>query len=172
MTPQPDPDPTWPRTPRRWRWLIVGILIVWLAALVSLAFMVSAALTAGAAHAAEAVAHDAAPLPTSDLVLKWTLGVVALANLVLSVSTWHAARLKAAASRLETLESLVRDRLREHDEAVIRLEAAVDAAVTHDHLAEVYRDIKTTAAQVHTLVGQQGQATDLLRQLLAQQLRH
>ena len=179
MKPLPDPDLHLPPVPRGWRWIALGVLVVWLAALVALAVVVCAALTAGTAHAAEALAGPAAPLApageapgVSDAVLRWSLGLVALANLLLSLSTWHAARQKAAAARLEALEVAVRDQLAEHAQVLARLSAAVDGAVTHDHLAEVYRDIKTIAAQVHTLVGQQGQATDLLRQLLAQQLRH
>lgn len=100
------------------------------------------------------------------------IACVAGTNLTLTLLSLRASLAKAATARLDALETEVFDRLADHDEALARITAQIDGSVTHDHLAEVYRDIKGISQQVHNLVGQQGQITDLLRQLLAQQLRH
>ena len=91
---------------------------------------------------------------------------VALLNLALTITTLRAASHKAASTRLEALERDVREKLAEHESSLTRLLAIEDGAVTHDHLAEVYKAINGVAAQVHTLLGQQQQMNENLRLLL------
>ncbi len=118
--------------------------------------------------AATAVLHEAPAAATS---LQYALGAVALMNLLLSVSTWHASRQKAASARLDALEATIRTEIAAHASLLVELKAKAEEALTHDHLAEVYRELRTMATKVDTMVGVQEQATALLRQLLQQQLR-
>ena len=106
------------------------------------------------------------------------IACVAMANLALALSTLHAARQKAATARLDAFEVATDHRLAATDrrlvaidDALHRLRALAEVAITHEHLSEVYRDLKGISQQVHTLLGQQQQMNENLRLLLAQQVR-
>lgn len=99
------------------------------------------------------------------------IACVAMTNLILTLATLSAARAKAATTRIDALETTVMSRLHRHDEEIQRLRANGEVAVTHEHLAELYRDIKALSQQVHNLAGNQQQMNELLRQLLAKELR-
>ena len=102
------------------------------------------------------------------------IACVALANLLLALSTLHAARQKAASARLDSFEVATDHRLAAADRRLVaidgalhRLKALSEVAITHDHLTAVYNDLKGISQQVHTLLGQQQQMNDNLRLLLA-----
>lgn len=99
------------------------------------------------------------------------IACVALTNLTLTILSLLAARAKAASSKLVELEDALRRDIRALDTELHALKVAASGAVSHDHLADVYRDLKGIAEQVHTLVGQQEQMNELMRQLLAKLLR-
>ena len=92
---------------------------------------------------------------------------VASFNLVLTLTTLRSNSAKAASSRLDALERALRDQLHEHATQLARLRVTTDNGITHDHLADVYADLKGIAQQVHMLVGQQQQMNENLRLLLA-----
>jgi hypothetical protein len=89
-----------------------------------------------------------------------------LINLALATTTFFSNRAKANGERLATLEKSTADQFKAHNQQLAELQAAGDVAVTHDHLAEVYRDIKGIAEQVHTMLGQQEQMNQNLRLIL------
>ncbi len=99
------------------------------------------------------------------------IACVAVTNLSLTVLALLRARSMAATSRINDLEADLRRELKAHTAELAELRAVTQSALNYDHLAEVYGDLKAIAGQVHQLVGQQEQMNDLLRQLLAQQLR-
>lgn len=89
-----------------------------------------------------------------------------LVNLALAVTTFVSNRAKANGERLSLLEKSTAEQFKAHDQALAELQAVGEVAVTHDHLAEVYRDIKGIAEQVHTMLGQQEQMNQNLRLIL------
>jgi hypothetical protein len=97
---------------------------------------------------------------------------VAFTNLLLTLGALHAARQKAATARLDLLETDVRAQLAAHADTLHKLQAAAEVAIDHSHLEAVYERLNGIAEQVHQMVGAQEQMNALLRQLLAQQLRH
>jgi hypothetical protein len=97
--------------------------------------------------------------------------VVALVNLALTLRAIRAGNAKAATSRLDEMEKALRETLSAHEASLTRLVTLADNAVTHDHLAHVYGDLKSISQQVHTLVGQQQQMNDNLRLVLARFVR-
>lgn len=97
---------------------------------------------------------------------------VALLNVALTITTLRAANRKAATARLDDLEAALREQLRQHEGALQKLVATAEAAVTHEHLADVYRDIKAIAQQVHVMVGQQQQMNENMRLLLRKMVHH
>lgn len=143
----------------------VALLIASLALVLGPPLLLALALPANAATAGP-VGADAATAASASM-LQWVLGAVALGNFLLALSAWHSARHKAATARLESLESEIRATLGNHATAITRLRAGADQAVTHDHLAEVYRDIKQVAAQINTISGQQNEINSNVRLLLA-----
>lgn len=183
MKPLPDPDFTLSWAARqRLRvaitlagWLAVGALL-WV-----LATLAAAMLTARPAQAATAVdlapanapPHAQQPGSAEALtLLQWSLAAVALGNLLLSISTWNAARHKVATARLDALEDDIRERQLEFEVALARLTIQVDTAPTHDHLATVYGAVNAVGSKVDQMIGAQDQTRALLQQLLQQQLRH
>jgi hypothetical protein len=99
------------------------------------------------------------------------IACVAVTNLTLTILSLLSGRAKAASSKLTALETSLREDITRLTTELQSLKLSATAAVNHDHLAEVYRDLKGIAEQVHTLVGQQAQMNELMRQLLAKQLR-
>lgn len=140
----------------------------WLAALMLL-FVVVFCLLTGTAHAADKALAAAITDDISNL--QWVLAAVSAGNLALSISTWAAARHKAGAALLDEIKRDLNGQLQLQADALHRLQGQMDSSVTHDHLAEVYRDIKGIAEQLHTLMGQQQQMNENLRLLLAQLVR-
>lgn len=183
MKPLPDPDFTLSWEARQW-WRVAITLAGWLAVAVLLcvvAILITPMLAAGSAQAAPAVElapanappHADRPGPAEALtLLQWSLAGVALGNLLLSISTWHAARQKAATARIDALEDEIRERQLEFELALARLKSRADAAPTHDHLATVYGALNAVASKVDQMRGAQDQTCALLQQLLQQQLRH
>ena len=102
---------------------------------------------------------------------EFVIACVALTNLTLTILSLVAARAKAASSKLAELEDSLRQEMKDLKGDVQQLQVTATGAINHDHLAEVYRDLKGIAEQVHTLVGQQEQMNELMRQLLAKLLR-
>lgn len=158
-------------------WLLAAAAIVLgsLAFLIAITPPVRAAAAPAQAASASVQADAAGEAAQQDLLrgvslLQWFLAFVALANMLLSVSTWHAARQKAANARLDALEDEMRERLGLLDLGHVRLQEALEKAPSHDHLAEVYRELRGVATKVDTMVGAQAQVTSLLQQLVAQQL--
>lgn len=100
------------------------------------------------------------------------IACIACTNLALTLGALHAARQKAATARLNLLETDVRGQLTAHADALHKLQTAAEGAIDHDHLEAVYGRLNAIAEQVHQMVGSQEQMNALLRQLLAQQLRH
>lgn len=99
------------------------------------------------------------------------VAAIAVANLLLALAAFAAARAKAGTDRIDRLEADVRAALRAHDDAIARLGAAIERSVNQDHLADVYRDLAKISQHVHTLLGQQTQMNENLRLLLAQLVR-
>lgn len=92
-------------------------------------------------------------------------------NLVLTMMAFYLARQKVAAEKVDKLERSLREELQRHQVAIEEIRIAARGSLNTTHLNEVYQDLKHISAQVHQLSGQQDQMNELLRQLLAQQLR-
>jgi hypothetical protein len=181
MKPLPDPDLHFSGLARQ-RLRLGVVMVCWVmvaALLAALVAVVATAISAPVAHAASGPTAVAAAVvhaeEDSSSKLQWAVTGVALANLLLSVSTWHAARQKAAISRLEQLEAEMRLRLAATSQELARLVAQTEAqaarAIGHHHLDEVYRELRTVATKVDVMVGTSEQTTTLMRQLLERQLR-
>ncbi|MCV2359647.1 hypothetical protein LNV08_11770 [Paucibacter sp. TC2R-5] len=99
------------------------------------------------------------------------IACVALSNLLLTLLSLRASHTKAATARLDSMEASLKTRLDGHDDELANQAALLKTTITYEHLADVYREIKDLAEQVHTMLGEQRQITQLLRQLLSQQLR-
>ena len=98
-------------------------------------------------------------------------GIVMATNLVLTLIAFYLSRQKVAAEKLDKLEEVLRDELQRHQIAIEEIRVAARGSLNTSHLSEVYKDLKHISEQVQHLSGQQEQMNELLRQLLAQQLR-
>ncbi|MCU0963558.1 MAG: hypothetical protein MUF08_00540 [Burkholderiaceae bacterium] len=96
---------------------------------------------------------------------------VAAINLVLTLHNMRANGEKANSARLHEIEVSLRAKIQEHEGQLNRLLGQTEQAITHDHLDQVYADLRSIAQQVHQLVGQQQQMNDNLRLLLARLVR-
>lgn len=96
---------------------------------------------------------------------------VAAVNIVLTLHNMKMGQSKAAAAKLDELETSLREQLRRHESELNRLVAHDERALTHEHLDGVYEDLRSIAQQVHQLVGQQQQMNENLRLLLARLVR-
>lgn len=126
-----------------------------------------AAALALAVHAAHAAYAGEGYSIDELLVLRWTTIGVAAANLGITFSLWLASRRKAERESLAAVEASLRDEIKEHAQQLQRLATAIEAAPTHRHLADVYRDVKGISQQVNQLVGQQALMNENLRLVLA-----
>lgn len=107
-------------------------------------------------------------MTTYELIIA-TLGVV---NLALALFNFSAARAKASGERLDAMEKSITERFGKLNQSVSDLKTVAESAITHDHLADVYADIKDIAGKLHVLVGQNTQMHASLQLLLNQQLRN
>ena len=181
MTPTPSPDLS---LAAAWRGLMAAcgptlaylVLALWALLLALMPAAVVLAAAAGGAvlvalasppAAAAAMAVGFAPADDSVSTLQWALAAVAAGNFLLSLATWYSGRHKAAAAELEAFKNAVREQFGQQARQLAVLESDGENAIGHEHLAEVYRDIKAIAAQINTLAGQQQQMNDNLRLLLA-----
>lgn len=130
------------------------------------AFALACAALALAAPAAALADAGADSITLNKTALEFGMGLVALGNMLLGITAWVSARAKAASSKLEAVEEHLRAQLQRQDESINWLRARMEAAPTHEHLAELYRDIKSIGEQVHVLLGQQRQMNDNLRLML------
>jgi hypothetical protein len=96
---------------------------------------------------------------------------VALVNVVITLTVLRANAAKAATAQLEAIERELRDQIQEHESQLSRLHVNSENAITHEHLSDVYADLKGIAQQVNMLVGQQMQMNENLR-LLLQRMVH
>lgn len=131
----------------------------------TLALAICAALAA-LAWPVPALAQTGESITLTKTSLEFGMGLVALGNLLLGITAWLSARAKAASSKLEALEEHLRAQMQRQDESINWLRTRMEAAPTHEHLAELYRDIKAIGEQVHVLLGQQRQMNDNLRLML------
>jgi hypothetical protein len=96
---------------------------------------------------------------------------VALLNMALTLTALRTAGHKAATARLDDLERALLGRLGDHEQSITRLLVTAEKAVTHDHLAQVYKAINDVAHQVHSIFGQQQVMNENLRLLLSELAR-
>lgn len=152
--------------------LVLGPLLLGAAVLTALiAVLAPPALAADGpswvATAATATAAAAVSEPAGFGGMQFALAAVACGNFVLSLSSFYLARQRVTSDRLNTLEVQMREQLAEHGQRIAAMAASAESAVTHEHLAQVYGDIKAIAAQINNLAGQQQQMNDNLRLVLA-----
>ena len=159
-------DPDHPPPPRTWQARLFTAVLV---ACFGLGVLVLALLLVSPARAGDTPPLAAVAEHISNL--QWVLAAVSAGNLALSISTWAAARHKAGAALLDEIKRDLNGQLQQQADALHRLQGQMDSSVTHDHLAEVYSDIKGIAQQLHILMGQQQQMNENLRLLLAQLVR-
>lgn len=120
---------------------------------------------------ARAAGGDAHGYAIDELaLLRWVTIGVAIANLGIAASLWLASRRKAEAEALQALEVDLRGEIKEHARMLHQAAAALAAMPTHDHLADVYRDVKAINRQVSQLCGQLTGMNDNLRLLIARSL--
>lgn len=98
------------------------------------------------------------------------IACVACTNLVLTLLGLYSGRHKATTARIEALERALRDELAAHDNDLTALKTARGAAITHDHLADVYKTVNTMARQLDTMAGEQQAMNLMLRQMVAAKL--
>lgn len=143
---------------------VPGTALLWaLAPVVALAAEVAPQAATATTATAAAAAGDAHGVGG----LQFGLAAVALGNFLLSVSSFYLARHRVTTDKLNQLEVQMRSQFAAHGERIAGLAATAESAITHDHLAEVYGDIKGIAAQINNLAGQQQQMNDNLRLMLA-----
>lgn len=99
------------------------------------------------------------------------ISTVAGVNLLLTLNNMRSNSCKAADERVNDLEDSLRKQLKEHEATLNRLAARAELSITHEHLSEVYGDLKGISEQVHQLVGQHEQMNQNLRLLLARLVR-